>query len=377
MLNPTYRTLDDGERIEGTWRPIFINNGGTYFQTDLKIYADGLIDCWGLVDLDGLRNKVRTGWVATRIPEGGQASAHLLGAWKFAEPRFIDGDELILEVADTLAELQGAPSSSDRCLEALNSYLADRSEERRLTLRDAYLEIPTQMRRFVLGDQDMEDWPVRVLIGELGDNLMPRTPPFEERPITDEDRASAFRYFERERTRRDSWRAKTNDGDPDGLPDADSLPSVGEGGYTGVKGGGWVDMAGHGYLANDVPTPVRVDGVEYPSVTHAYWALSTDDSEAQASIRSAAKATDAKTLGIAAPRKADWPFIRLAVMTDLVRLKFRQHPDLAEKLVATGAARIRAPGFAGRYWDGYGNGRNWLGRILELVRSELARDTQS
>src|ERR1044071_3791621 len=39
-------------RIEGTWRTVFINNGGTHYLTDLKIYADGLIDCWGLVDLD-------------------------------------------------------------------------------------------------------------------------------------------------------------------------------------------------------------------------------------------------------------------------------------------------------------------------------------
>lgn len=108
----------------------------------------------GLVDLDGFREKVRTGWVATRIQEGGQASAHLLGSWRFIEPHYIDGNQLILEVADTIAELQRAPSSSDRCLEALDTYLADRSEESRLALRKAYLEIPEQMRHFVLGDQD-------------------------------------------------------------------------------------------------------------------------------------------------------------------------------------------------------------------------------
>jgi hypothetical protein len=54
------------------------------------------------------------------------------------------------------------------------------------------------------------------------------------------------------------------------------------------------------------------------------------------------------------------------------RLKFRQHPELAAKLVATGDARIRGIGFTGRYWDeGGSRGRNWLGRILEMVRSEL------
>jgi hypothetical protein len=37
----------DGERIEGTWRNAFIHSGGTYFLTDLQIYADGMVDCWG------------------------------------------------------------------------------------------------------------------------------------------------------------------------------------------------------------------------------------------------------------------------------------------------------------------------------------------
>jgi len=46
----TYR-IEDGERIEGSWRPIFIKNGDTSFLTALEIYADGMINAWGLVDL--------------------------------------------------------------------------------------------------------------------------------------------------------------------------------------------------------------------------------------------------------------------------------------------------------------------------------------
>jgi len=59
-------------------------------------------------------------------------------------------------------------------------------------------------------------------------------------------------------------------------------------------------------------------------------------------------------------------------MTNLVRAKFDQHPDLAGRLLATGEARIRsAHSLSGSYWQGGAHGRNWLGRILELVRSEL------
>ena len=45
--NRRYRVLDDGERIEGTWRHVFTENGATCFLADLKVHADGLIDCWG------------------------------------------------------------------------------------------------------------------------------------------------------------------------------------------------------------------------------------------------------------------------------------------------------------------------------------------
>ena len=372
FFDRTYRTLDDGERIEGTWRHVFIINGGHYFLSDLKIYADGLIDCWGLVDLEGFREKVRKGWVATRLTENGQASAHHLGSWQFKNPAVIDSQQLIKEVEDTIAELQGIPTTSGRCLAALDIYVANTSEENRLSLKEAYFAIPAHLRMYVLGDQDMADWPIRVLIGELGEPLMPRFPPFKDRPITKEDREGVFRYLEARKARAAQYRIESNEGDPDGPPPGTRAASIGFGGMKIAKGGGWVDMDGYGYLSNDVPTAVTADGVEYPSVTHAYWALSTDDPATKEKIRLAPKATDAHDLGRAASRRTNWPLFRLAVMADLIRLKFRQHPDLAAKLVATGDARIRGIGFSGHYWDeGGSRGRNWLGRILEMVRSEL------
>jgi len=305
--NRTYRVLDDGERIEGTWRHVFIKNMSTYFLADLKVYADGLIDCWGLVNIDGFREKVRQGWVATALAEHGEASAHHLGRWRFEDPRCITAAQLIAEVEDTLAELQGRPTSSQRLGDVLESFLADQSDVNRSALRVAYDAIPKHLRRYVLGDQDMADWPVKVLIAEIGDLVMPRTPPFEERPVTEEDRRRALSYFAAVRARAAEWRQRTNDNDPDGPP-PDTVPaSVGEGGTQFAKGGGWVDMSGDGYLSNDVPTPIVVDGIRYPSVTHAYWSLSTDDPAAAEAIRHAARATDATQLGVQAHRKDGWP----------------------------------------------------------------------
>jgi predicted NAD-dependent protein-ADP-ribosyltransferase YbiA (DUF1768 family) len=59
-------------------------------------------------------------------------------------------------------------------------------------------------------------------------------------------------------------------------------------------------------------------------------------------------------------------------MADLLRAKYRQHPQLAAGLLDAGDAPLLAqddPWVADGFWGG---ARNWLGRVLEVVRSELA-----
>ncbi len=91
-------------------------------------------------------------------------------------------------------------------------------------------------------------------------------------------------------------------------------------------------------------------------------------------IASAPTAREAREMGRNAPLRPDWNVTRLAVMTRLVREKFRQHPEPAAKLIATGDGRLMNGAGLSRYW---GTGRNWLGRILELVRAELVESAET
>jgi predicted NAD-dependent protein-ADP-ribosyltransferase YbiA (DUF1768 family) len=62
-------------------------------------------------------------------------------------------------------------------------------------------------------------------------------------------------------------------------------------------------------------------------------------------------------------------------MTKLLRAKFAQHPDLAEILLATGTKRLIYDEVSSTFWGERGHvGRSWMGRLLELVRSELAAE---
>jgi predicted NAD-dependent protein-ADP-ribosyltransferase YbiA (DUF1768 family) len=60
-------------------------------------------------------------------------------------------------------------------------------------------------------------------------------------------------------------------------------------------------------------------------------------------------------------------------MTRLLRAKFAQHPEMARTLLATGDARILCATLGSDYWTSSGQrSSNWIGRLLEVVRSELA-----
>ncbi|MDG9710405.1 NADAR family protein [Streptomyces sp. DH10] len=357
----TYRTAD-GVRVPGTWRHAFIRNGD-YFLTDLFIYADGLIDCWGLVTLEELAEKLRRGWVATELPDGARASAHELAAWRFSEPRtWLTPELLLAEVRDTIDQLNGRPDSTGRCLAAVDVFLADRTEENRAAARAAYLAIPETQRRYALGDMDRKDRPLRVLVAGPGEHL-DGTPAGET--VTREDYDYAIAYFEE----RAKWIAERPARVPADGPATPMAPAIHlYQSYSREPS----DDPGTKALRNDFPAPVPADGVTYPSVGHAYWALSTTDPDARAAIRDAKTAYAAGNVAAAAPRRDGWEQARTAVMTALLRAKYTRHPALARILLDTHDATLVYDDSDSGFWgDNGGRGRNWTGRLLELVRSEL------
>ncbi|MFF4542576.1 NADAR family protein [Streptomyces aureus] len=357
----THRTAD-GVRIPGTWRHVFIRNGEHYFLTDLFIYADGLIDCWGLVTIEEFEEKLRTGWVATSLPEGGEASADELAEWKFSEPQSGRTPELMLaEVRDTIDQLNGRPDSTDRCLAAVDVFLADRTEENRAAARAAFLAIPTPQRRYALADMDRKDEPLRVLVAGPGGQTYKAVDP----PVTQEIYDRALAYFE-ERAR---WRAERPPRVPADGPVASHAPAVQ---LYQSPAGKPVDDPGRLGLRNDYPAPITVGEISYPSVAHAYWALSAAQPEARSAIATAETASAARKLATGVPRHEGWEHVRTAVMTRLLRAKYDQHPELAEILLATDDATVLYDDLQSAFWgDNAGRGRNWAGRLLEHVRSEL------
>ncbi len=159
-----YRTAECGGLVPGTSLHAFIHNGD-YHLTDIEVYRDGLIECWGLMTFDEFKRKVDEGWVRVTLPPGARVYA-MLGCLTFTASRVvcrINESEFIKEVADELDRLNDRPTSLDRCQKALADYKASPSAERLDAIRIAYEAVPEHNRRF-LGDMDTKDSEYRGLL---------------------------------------------------------------------------------------------------------------------------------------------------------------------------------------------------------------------
>jgi hypothetical protein len=164
---PFFRQISrtvDGREIPGTFLSAYIHNG-PYYLTEIKIYQDGMIDCWELVDFEGFKAKVASGWVVTTLPEGAHVSIHGLGRLiATSVDTFAPEAEFIKEVADEIDRLNDRPNSADKCEAALARFEAEQSEEARDALRLAYEAVPAHNRQYLLRDMDVQDIPIRMII---------------------------------------------------------------------------------------------------------------------------------------------------------------------------------------------------------------------
>lgn len=127
------------------------------------------------------------------------------------------------------------------------------------------------------------------------------------------------------------------------------------------------------FLSNFYPCSIVLDGVDYPSVEHAFQAAKTRDLGIRMTMRGLGTPGKAKRFGRTIELREDWGSVKLEVMEKLVRYKFTNDWYLAERLLKTGDAKL----IEGNWWGDtfwgvcMGEGENHLGKILMKVREEL------
>jgi hypothetical protein len=129
------------------------------------------------------------------------------------------------------------------------------------------------------------------------------------------------------------------------------------------------------FLSNFFFAKVVWEDIEFPTSEHAFQADKTLNMEERRAIAALSTPGKAKRAGKRVKLRPDWDKIRVDRMLAIVEAKFKQNPELMERLIATGDAEL----IEGNTWNDTfwgvcrGKGRNILGKILMIVRDEEAQ----
>lgn len=131
------------------------------------------------------------------------------------------------------------------------------------------------------------------------------------------------------------------------------------------------------YLTNFYLCVMKVGGVLYKSSEHYFQAAKffttrPDIAQLIANARTPREAFDLAHIYNIYVRE-DWRAVKDDVMLHILREKFRQNPDLAKRLRNTGSSKLVEHTSKDSYWadGGDGSGKNMLGQLLMVVRSEI------
>jgi len=126
------------------------------------------------------------------------------------------------------------------------------------------------------------------------------------------------------------------------------------------------------FLSNFWPAEVRFEGLQYPSVEHAYQAAKTEDPKERVDVQSCTTPGKAKRQGRKVTMRSDWDDVKVDIMEHLLYEKFA-HPELRDRLLQTGTqGLVEGNTWGDTFWGvSGGKGENHLGRILMKIRKDL------
>lgn len=128
------------------------------------------------------------------------------------------------------------------------------------------------------------------------------------------------------------------------------------------------------FLSNFYPCSITFENSTYPSVEHAYQAAKTTNEQLRLRfMEPVTTAGEAKKAGRRLKIREDWDNVKIDIMYQLLKTKFKQ-TKFKKLLLETGdEILIEGNTWGDTFWGiCNGEGENWLGKLLMRVRSEYA-----
>ncbi|MBP9667895.1 NADAR family protein [Candidatus Saccharibacteria bacterium] len=130
-------------------------------------------------------------------------------------------------------------------------------------------------------------------------------------------------------------------------------------------------------LSNFSAHAIKYQGVVYQTAEHAFHAQKFDDTTLREQIINCGSPLMAWELGqkLKSKRRADWDDVKVDILSDILREKVKQYPEVKIALQATGTRKIIEVNEENDFWgcNADGKGQNNMGKILMKIRDELTR----
>lgn len=129
------------------------------------------------------------------------------------------------------------------------------------------------------------------------------------------------------------------------------------------------------FLSNFYEAPVTFEGLTYTNNEAAFQAQKCINPKDRIRFTTM-NPSEAKKEGRKVPLRKDWEDIKVSVMSELLKAKFDQNPDLKEKLLNTGDEYlVEGNTWGDKIWGQVnGQGQNILGNLLMDLRESYQKD---
>lgn len=127
------------------------------------------------------------------------------------------------------------------------------------------------------------------------------------------------------------------------------------------------------WLSNFAPCSIVYDGIEYPSVEHAYVAAKTVDVNARIELQSCTSG-QAKRIGRTLQLRIHWEQLKVPLMRQFLIQKFTQEPYRSLLIETQGRYLEETNTWNDRFWGVCGTGQNMLGSLIMDIRDSLTEE---
>ncbi len=133
------------------------------------------------------------------------------------------------------------------------------------------------------------------------------------------------------------------------------------------------------FLSNFYPCQIEFEGANYPSTEHAYQAAKTTVEQLRLSfMEPIVTAGEARKLGQRLKVRDDWEQVKVQVMLDVLREKFKQQKFRQLLLATDDEELVEGNWWGDRFWGVCdGKGENLLGKLLMKVRAEIQEEIKA